>query len=183
VVIMMGKAEHGTRFRILAQEGFTYLWVLFMVAALGTALGAAAELWSTEQQREKERELLFVGDQFRQAIKGYYLQTAGAAKGYPPTLDALLKDPRVPGVRRYLRQVYLDPITGSAEWGLVKVPGGGIAGVYSLSEKKPLKTANFPLADQDFEGKTKYSDWVFVYQPKARPIPTKNSASVIQAPG
>jgi hypothetical protein len=34
--------------------------------------------------------------------------------------------------------------------------------VYSRSEDAPLKQANFRLAEKAFEGKTKYSDWVFM---------------------
>lgn len=35
-------------------------------------------------------------------------------------------------------------------------------GVHSLSETEPLKRANFPLAEKGFEGRTKYSEWVFM---------------------
>lgn len=165
----MTKRAHGIQSALAAEGGFSYLWVLFAVAVFGAALGAAAELWSTAQIREKERQLLFVGNEYRQAIGSYYRQGGGQGKRFPPTLEALLKDPRFPGIQRHLRQLYPDPITGSAEWGLVEAPGGGIAGVYSLSEKQPLKTAHFLPADQDFEGKLKYSDWLFVYQPRGGP--------------
>jgi hypothetical protein len=53
-------------------------------------------------------------------------------------------------------------MTGTTEWGLVSGPNGEIFGVYSLSEEAPLKQANFRLAEKAFEGKTKYSDWVFM---------------------
>jgi len=51
----------------------------------------------------------------------------------------------------------------------VKSADGGFAGVYSLSEAAPLKTAGFAVRDSSFEGKTKYSDWQFVYSPAAAP--------------
>jgi hypothetical protein len=34
--------------------------------------------------------------------------------------------------------------------------------VYSRSQDAPLKRAGFRLAEKDFEGKTKYSEWVFI---------------------
>jgi hypothetical protein len=37
--------------------------------------------------------------------------------------------------------------------------------VYSLSKGEPLKKGNFPLLDKGFEGKAKYSDWVFMRTP------------------
>jgi hypothetical protein len=58
--------------------------------------------------------------------------------------------------------MYADPMTGSTEWGLVKGPAGEIYGVYSLSSDEPLKKSNFALADRNFEGAAKYSDWVFM---------------------
>jgi type II secretory pathway pseudopilin PulG len=140
--------------------GFTYVGLLVLIALIGVALAGAAEVWHGAQQREKERELLFVGDQFRRALASY--QANGGS--YPARLEDLLKDPRVPGVRRHLRRIYRDPITGSNEWGLVKV-GNAITGVHSLSTQEPLKKAQFRLVDQDFEGKTKYSDWVFMAKP------------------
>jgi type II secretory pathway pseudopilin PulG len=127
---------------------------------MGIALAVAGEVWQSTQRREKEQELLFVGDQFRRALALY--QANGG--GYPARLEDLLEDPRVPGVRRYLRRIYRDPITGRAEWGLVK-SGAAITGVYSLSAEEPLKKAQFNLADQDFEGKRKYSEWVFSPRP------------------
>ncbi|MBU1395310.1 MAG: type II secretion system GspH family protein [Gammaproteobacteria bacterium] len=143
-------------------RGFGYIGLLILVAMMGVALAGAGEVWHTAQQREKEQELLFAGAQFRRAIAQYYANTPGKARRYPLQLEELLKDPRHPGVRRYLRKIYLDPMTGKAEWGLVTGPGGEIYGVYSRSQDAPLKQAGFRLADKDFEGRTKYSEWVFI---------------------
>jgi type II secretory pathway pseudopilin PulG len=146
--------------------GYTYFGVLFLVAVLGAVMGVGGEVWRTTQQREKEQELLFIGNQFRLAIGRYYEQSPPPVKRFPPNLEALLRDQRVPGVQRYLRKLYRDPMTGDAEWGLVPAADGGISGVYSLSDGRPIKTANFAGADRDFEGKERYSDWVFYYQPR-----------------
>jgi type II secretory pathway pseudopilin PulG len=143
-------------------QGFTYLGVLILVAVMGVALAAAGEIWHTASQREKEQQLLFVGDQFRRAIGRFEAHTPGQARRHPLSLDELLKDPRYPETRRYLRRIYLDPMTGKAEWGLITGPDGEIFGVHSLSEAEPIKKARFRLADKAFEGKLKYSDWVFM---------------------
>lgn len=146
-------------------RGFTYLGLLFFVAIMGITLALAATLWSFEQQRETEKELLFVGGQFRRAIGMYYERTPGTIKRYPPNLEALLMDGRYVTLQRYLRRIYADPVTHEVDWGLVPAPDGGIMGVYSKSEAKTIKTGNFKLLDQLLEGQHKYSDWKFVYQP------------------
>jgi type II secretory pathway pseudopilin PulG len=148
--------------------GFTYLGVLLLVAMMGIALVVVSQVWVTMQKRDKEEELLFVGGQFRRALALYYANTPGGGERYPRSLDDLLKDPRYPGVRRYLRKIYHDPITGRAEWGLVKA-GDLITGVHSLSDAEPLKKTEFRPADRNFEGRTKYSDWVFL--PRSGRIP------------
>ena len=148
------------------QGGFTYIALLLAIALHGAVLAAAGSVWHTAQKRESERELLFIGDQFRRAIRAYAQSGPGIKGQLPKTLDELLLDPRFPGTKRHLRKIFVDPVTWKAEWGLVKTPdGNAIIGVYSLSEEAPLKTTNFQLDDQAFEGAAKYSEWKFVYKP------------------
>lgn len=149
------------------QSGFTYLAILFVIAIAGVVLAATSFNWSQAGQREKERELLFIGNQFRHAIGLYYEKSPGTAKRYPRTLDELLKDDRQLGIQRYLRKIYIDPMTRKAEWGTVPALDGGVMGVHSLSDGEPLKRANFDYANRTFEGATKYSDWIFSYTPQA----------------
>jgi len=149
------------------QRGFTYIALLLAIALHGAVMAVAGSVWHVAQKRERERELLFIGDQFRSAIRAYAQSGPGTRGQLPRTLDDLLLDPRFPRNKRHLRKVFLDPITWKAEWGLVKTPdGGGILGVYSLSEETPLKKADFLPADRAFEGAARYSDWKFVYKPQ-----------------
>jgi type II secretory pathway pseudopilin PulG len=150
-----------------AQRGFTYLTALFMIAILSGGLALVGEVWHTQTQREREAELLFAGHEYRKAIERYYL--TGPQRQYPRTLEDLLKDPRRPGTERYLRKLYRDPITGG-EWGLVKAPDGGILGVHSLSEAKPLKTGGFKVRDAAFENAQRYADWKFIHIAPAAPV-------------
>ena len=144
--------------------GYTFIGLMIIITIMGIGLLAVGEVWHTADKRAKEQELLFVGDQFRRAIKLYNAHTPGPNKqlAYPANLEDLLKDPRFPSTQRYLRKIYADPISGKAEWGVVKYPNGGIYAVFSLSEETPIKQSNFRQVDQNFEGKTKYTDWVFL---------------------
>lgn len=144
---------------------------LFLVAILGAMLAATGMIWSTAQQRDRERELLLVGEQFRRAIAQYYEKSPGSLKRYPGSLNDLLIDERHLSTQRYLRRMFIDPMTSSNKWGLVPAPEGGIMGVHSLSEERPLKSANFSEADRELSGKTKYSEWQFVYRPVQPKLP------------
>lgn len=149
-------------FRPLAQRGFTYIGVLVLVAIAGVALAGVGQLWSTNAKRDREAQLLFVGGEFRRAIGSYYEGSPGVHQ-FPQALEDLLEDRRLPFVRRHLRKIYVDPMTGGTEWGLIK-NGNAILGVHSLSTDKPLKTANFRAEDATFEGSGAYADWIFAYQ-------------------
>lgn len=168
--------------RSRAEQGFTYLTVLFIVAILLGGLAMVGEMWETAAKRDKETELLFIGNQYRRAIARFYEGTPGGVKRYPRTLEELLKDPRQPGTQRFLRRLYPDPF-GAAEWGIVKAPDGGVAGVYSLSEEKPLKIANFKLRDAGFDGAQRYMDWKFVYSPAAAAQTTPQNTTAAPAGG
>lgn len=156
------------------QQGFTYIGVLVIMFVMLLALGAVSEVWHTVMQQEKEKELLFVGHQFRAAIAKYYLQSG---KKYPSSLEVLVEsDAQNAKKAHFLRKLYVDPITGDGQWGLVAGQNGGVAGVYSLSEDKPYKISGFTNADIKFEGADKYSDWKFVYMPTTeRVLPAKGA--------
>jgi hypothetical protein len=137
--------------------------LLAFVAILGIGLSATGVVFHQQAQREKEAQLLFVGAEIRRAIGLYYELSPGTVKQFPRTLDDLLLDRRYPGVQRYLRRIYVDPMTGTQDWILMSAPDGGINGVHSASAGRPLKTGNFPAGDEDFKDKASYTGWQFVY--------------------
>ena len=144
------------------EQGYIYIWMLFAVMLAGVMLAAAGLVWQTEARREKEQELLFVGDQFRRAIESYYndSQTTGGGAGrYPESLKQLLKDERSPVVKRHLRKIYYDPMTGSHNWGLIRQEDGGIIGIYSFSTEVPIKRTGFPADYAAFENAESYQSW------------------------
>lgn len=142
------------------QAGFTYLGVLFAIVLLGVALAATGEVWHTALRRDKEKELIFVGSQMRQALQSYYQKSPGA-KEYPLRLEDLVRDNRFPFIMRHLRRIYTDPITQSKDWGLIRLDGR-IVGVYSKSKERPLKQAGFPSEYKAFEQQESYAGWVFL---------------------
>ena len=154
--------QRGARTSARQECGFTYFTVLIVVAIMGAGLAAIGTVWEQTLRREKERELLFVGGEFRRAI-GTYFESSPGGPQFPKSLDDLVLDKRLPVVRRHLRKVYVDPMTGTHDWGLVKDQAGAIMGVYSKDAGKPIKTAKFSEPDKAFEASLKYSDWRFVY--------------------
>jgi type II secretory pathway pseudopilin PulG len=157
-----------------AQRGFTLLGMLIVVGVMGAGLAAYGELASHAAQREKEKQLLFVGNQFRQAIGSYYERSPGAAKRFPQSLQDLVEDKRHPMPQRHLRRIYADPITGKPDWSVIPGPDGGIMGVHSRSEARPVKTGGFALLDSTFAQTGRYSDWTFSYVPGDPPASRPN---------
>src|SRR3989338_2666836 len=147
------------------ESGFTYIMVLVAVVVVGILAEAATLLTSRMTQADREQELLFRGQAYKNAVESYYR----AGGSYPRTLDDLLKDPRTPGVRRHIRSLYPDPFARSdkKEWTLIRAADGGITGVASISTEEPLKKANFPKGLEKFEGTQSYADWKFEYTPGA----------------
>ena len=148
----------------IAQRGFTYLGLMIIVAVMGMALAAFGTIYSQTAQRDKEAELLFVGEQFRDAIGSYYRTAPGGQ--YPKKLEDLVEDKRFPMPVRHLRRIYADPITGGTDWGIVETPDkAGIMGVFSRSAEKPIKQGNFGAKQNDFDEAENYMKWTFVYTP------------------
>ena len=145
------------------QAGFTYLGLIIFVAIVGLVGAATLKVGSLLQRAAAEEELLEIGAAYSAALDSYAAATPRGATPYPPSIKELLKDPRFPGVRRHLRKVFVDPLTGKAEWGIEYLGGGevGIVAIHSLSEAQPLKIANFDSRFRGLDGKEKISQWRF----------------------
>ena len=148
-----------------SNKGFAYVLLLIVISVIGMVASASLSLGSQITRRDAEQHLLAIGTEFEQAIRAYAALPANAtgavnARG-PRTLEDLLKDPRSASPRRYLRQIYADPLTGKDTWGLVKDPAGFIVGVYSLADGKPIKQTGFAVQQVGFEDAETYAAWVF----------------------
>lgn len=143
------------------QSGLSYLWVLMTMFMVGLSLSIGAKVWSTQQRKQQESQLLFIGEEIKRAIGEYY--QAVTPHRYPEKLEHLLQDKRFSMTKRYLRRSYIDPLTGKPEWGAVRAVDGGITGVYSLSPGSPIKKRGFEVKLGDFSGKESYQEWIFLF--------------------
>lgn len=149
----------------IRQHGFTLLAVLVAMMLLALATQHVMTVLAQQAQREREAQLIWVGEAFRQAIGQYYENSPGTVKRWPRELTDLVEDKRFVTLRRHVRKIYLDPITRSREWGVVRASDGGIQGVYSLSDLPSIRTLN-PNGEMLASG-SRYSDWRFVYEPQS----------------
>ncbi len=146
----------------IKNEGLAYLSLLIVIALLAIAALASLQLGIAIQRREAEEELLWIGQQFKEALTSYANATPPNAKPSPTSLQELLKDTRTSIVRRHLRKIYVDPITHQSEWGLIHdVDGISIVGVHSLSNEVPIKKVGFSEAFRHLENQESYRDWRF----------------------
>ncbi|GAB3251243.1 hypothetical protein [Chitinimonas naiadis] len=143
------------------ERGSVYLWLLGVLVVVGVMLGKAVDLASTRAERQREVQLMQVGDAYRRAISSY-VQAPGADGRLPQQLTDLLLDPRFVQPVHHLRQLYRDPETGG-ELELIRDEQQGIAGVYSASTRAPHKQRDFPARYQQFEKAERLADWQFIY--------------------
>jgi type II secretory pathway pseudopilin PulG len=141
--------------------GMVLVAVLLLLALIALLACAGGEMWATAVKREREAQLLFVGDQYRHAIDSYWRASPGPVRMLPRSLSDLLLDRRRPVPVQHLRRAYRDPMDEAAEWGVVKGPAG-IAGVYSTSDAAPIKRGGFAERYAQFEHASAYKDWRFV---------------------
>jgi len=157
-------ASHSRTIRASAQRGFACMWALLAIAAMGIYLTQVGKLWGTEVARANEEILLQQGDEIRNAIKGYVEAGGAGSMQFPRSLNDLVRDPRVPYERRFLRKPYRDPMSGR-DWAFIGAPGGGFMGVYSSARGTPFKVDNFPRIYSSFMGQTSYEGWRFAHYP------------------
>ncbi len=93
------------------EQGYLLLGLLFLFVIILIGLALAAPKVAKEIQREKEIETVHRGEQYKRAIQLYY-RKFGA---YPMSMDQLKETNQV----RFLRQVYIDPMTGKKDWKLL----------------------------------------------------------------
>ncbi len=157
--------------------GFTYLGMIILVAVIGMVGTATLKVGTLLQRAEAEEELLTIGAAFSDALASYAAATPPGQPQQPPSLQALLRDPRFPNARRHLRKVFIDPVTGKADWGLMTIGDKiGVVGVYSLSTARPLKIGNFDAKFLNFDNKDRLSDWKFTASGQGTLAPTPPGA-------
>ena len=93
------------------EAGYLLLAMVVMVALVLIALSVAAPVVARELRRDKELESQHRAEQYVRAIQLFYRKN----KSYPPSIKALEGTNNI----RYLRQEYVDPLTGKSDWKLI----------------------------------------------------------------
>jgi general secretion pathway protein G len=111
----------------MRSKGFTLIELMVVMVIIATLLSIVAPRYFKHLDRTKETALHQSLNVVRDAIDKYHADK----DKYPATLDELVE-------KRYLRQVPVDPISGSKDgWELLPPPddaAGGIADLRSTAE-------------------------------------------------
>jgi len=100
---------------VRGSRGYTLVALVIGMTIMAILIAAVLPLASTEAQRDKEDELIFRGFQYAEGIRGFRRRYGR----YPNTLKEMFEmRPRT------LRKLWKDPITNSANWGLVSLTTG-----------------------------------------------------------
>jgi type II secretory pathway pseudopilin PulG len=101
------------------EAGYTLLLALFIAAVMIIAASVAVPNLIVQDRRQKEKLMIWRGDQYARAIGLYYRKTGH----FPHDLDELEKD--VNGLH-FLRQAYKDPMNSQdGSWRLIYLGTGG----------------------------------------------------------
>jgi type II secretory pathway pseudopilin PulG len=132
-----------------SEQGFLLVGVIVMVALVLLVLSIAAPIVAKDLRRERELEAVHRGQQYTRAIRLFYLKF----NTYPASMEALEKTNNI----RYLRQRYVDPMTGKPDWRLIHFgqakttvkgffgePLAGLAGGGSLGSASGLASSQQP---------------------------------------
>jgi len=145
-----------------AQQGYTYIGLLILVAMTATLSAGVLRTGAVVQRHGAEDALLEAGSDLANALYTYSQATPQGKNPRPQSIDDLLRDPRFPKiVVRHLRRIPLDPMTGQERWGaLMSDSAPGIDAFYSLSDLQAQRTI-FKPKYADFADKRYYREWLF----------------------
>lgn len=98
-----------------SRDGYNLVFLAVMVTVLNIWIAATLPLWSHQIQRDREKELIFRGLQYAEAIRVYLTRNGQ----YPTQLKQLIEsDPRC------IRQLWTNPMRDDGRWGLIQVGTG-----------------------------------------------------------
>ncbi len=159
-----------SRAKPAGSRGFIFPLMLVILAAVAFAAMRLEFSGGYRLRRDKEDELLFRGKTYIRGIKDFFARN----KRYPRDLKELIGDGGER--RRYIRQLYKDPMTGG-EFIPIRTSGGLITGVASASRETPFRKVDFDKDLESFEDAKTYADWKFSALPPAVPASQKGGAA------
>src|SRR2546426_8324420 len=100
--------------------GFSLAALIFFATAASILAAAAVPAYQMQAKREREKELIFRGEEYTRAIQKYQRQFGV----YPGSIDQLVQTNGL----RFLRSAYKDPMTGK-DFRLIRInPDGSLSG-------------------------------------------------------
>lgn len=99
---MVRNISHGK-----SQQGMTYVFFLWFILIYGILLGSYIEVISTQAKRLKEQDFIYTAELYVKALENYYKDK----QTLPIDIKQLLCDGPAYPCKRYLRQLYKDPLT------------------------------------------------------------------------
>jgi type II secretory pathway pseudopilin PulG len=105
--------KRGAELERYEEQGFMLVGLIVAIFLVLLALSVAAPKVAQQLRREREVEAVHRGNQYVRAIRLYYRKFGH----YPGSMEQLEKTNNI----RFLRQQYVDPMTGKADWRLIKV--------------------------------------------------------------
>ncbi len=153
--------------QFLVLPGFTLVELMAAITIMILLTSMAIPLARTEVKRTRElelrrdlRDIRDAIDRFKDFSDRQMIPTKADTYGYPPDLDTLVQGVELKGAKegvkyKFLRRIPIDPMTGTAEWGLRAMQddpdstswgGDNVFDIYTKSQ------------DTALDG-TKYSDW------------------------
>jgi type II secretory pathway pseudopilin PulG len=95
------------------EDGFGLVALVVAIFLILLVMGVAAPKVAHELRRDREVEAMHRGNQYVRAVQLYYKKFGR----YPGTLEQLEKTSNI----RFLRQKYVDPMTGKSDWRIIHV--------------------------------------------------------------
>ena len=162
----MKRKARKTHWTARSAVGMTLLELIVACGILVVLSGMAVPMARVQIKRQREAKLRYDVTQMRNAIDRYkdaadhnLIRIQTGTEGYPPDLQTLVDGVQLAGAPdrhvRFLRQIPVDPMTGTPDWGLRSVQDDADATNWGGQDVFDVYTKSTGTA---LDG-TKYSDW------------------------
>jgi len=154
------------RWTVGSAAGMTILELIVACGILVVLSGMAVPLARVQIKRQREAQLRYDVLEMRNAIDRYkdaadqnLIRLQAGTEGYPPDLQTLVDGVQLAGAPdrhvRFLREIPVDPMTGTKDWGLRSVQDDADATNWGGQDVFDVYSKSMGTA---LDG-TKYADW------------------------